>query len=142
MARRFDTAREVDDLSSKTFARARRDMQEQLSGLVPHNFLSTTPYDRLPDLIRYLDGMRYRIDHLQGRVGKDENNSEVIAGWQVRYQCLTDMGGNEDALVRLRFLLEEYRIVLFSQIVGAREKVSEKRLEREFEPLEMEAGLR
>jgi hypothetical protein len=72
----------------------------------------------------------------------DETNTEIIAGWQVRYARLTDVGGNDDALVRLRFLLEEYRIVLFSQIVGAREKVSEKRLEREFEPLEMEAGLR
>ena len=142
VARRFDTAREVDDLSSKTFARPRRDMEEQLLRLVPHNFLSTTPYDRLPDLIRYLDGMRYRIDHLRGKVGKDETNTEIIAGWQVRYARLTDVGGNDDALVRLRFLLEEYRIVLFSQVVGAREKVSEKRLEREFEPLEMEAGLR
>ena len=107
MARRFDTAREVDDLSSKTFAHARRDMEEQLLGLVPHNYLSTPPYDRLPDLIRYLDGLRYRIDHLQGKVGKDENNSEIIAGWQVRYERLTDLGGNEDALVRLRFLIEE-----------------------------------
>ena len=142
VSRRFDTAREVDDLSSKTFARAHRDMEEQLLGLVPHDFLSTTPYDRLPDLIRYLDGMRYRIDHLQGKVGKDENNTEIIAGWQVRYARLKDVCGNEEVLVRLRFLLEEYRIVLFSQVVGAREKVSEKRLEREFEPLEMEAGLR
>ena len=142
LTRRFDTAREVDDLSSKTFAHARRDMEEQLLGLVPHDFLSITPYDRLPDLIRYLDGMRYRIDHLQGKVGKDETNTEIIAGWQVRYARLKDAGGNEEGLVRLRFLVEEYRIVLFSQVVGAREKVSEKRLEREFEPLEMEAGLR
>ncbi|MEE3279216.1 MAG: ATP-dependent RNA helicase HrpA [Pseudomonadota bacterium] len=139
--RRFDTARELGDLSSKPFARARNDMEEQLSWLVPHNFLSTTPYDRLPDLVRYLEGMRYRIDHLQGRVGKDKSNIDIIDGWRERYIRLKEVVGNEDVLVRLRFLLEEYRITLFSQAVGAREKVSEKRLEREFRSLEMEAGL-
>ena len=139
--RRFDTAREVDALSSKPFARARIDMEAQLARLVPHNFLSTTPYDKLHDLVRYLDGMRYRIDHLQGRVGRDETNIEIIERWRERYVRLEEVGGNEDTLVRLRFLLEEYGITLFSQAVGAREKVSEKRLEREFVLLEMEVGL-
>ena len=142
LARRFDTACEVGELSSRTFARARRDLEEQLLRLVPDDFLSTTPYDRLPDLIRYLDGMRYRIDHLQGKVGKDEANIKIIDSWQIRYARLAEVRGSDEAIVCLRFLLEEYRIALFSQTVGAREKVSEKRLEGEFEPLEMEAGLR
>jgi len=116
-------------------------MEAQLARSVPHNFLSTTPYDRLADLVRYLDGMRYRIDHLQGRVGRDETNIEIIERWRERYVRLEEVGGNEDTLVRLRFLLEEYGITLFSQAVGAREKVSEKRLEREFVLLEMEVGL-
>ncbi|MEC9285141.1 MAG: DUF3418 domain-containing protein, partial [Pseudomonadota bacterium] len=126
---------------AKPFARARIDMEEQLVRLVPHNFLSTTPYDKLHDLVRYLDGMRYRIDHLQGRVGRDETNIEIIERWRERYVRLEEVGGNEDTLVRFRFLLEEYGITLFSQAVGAREKVSEKRLEREFVLLEMEVGL-
>ncbi len=110
--------------------------------MIPYNFLSVTPYERLPDIIRYLDGIQYRVDHLQGKVGKDETNVEVLKLWSARYARLEEIGEKEDELVRLRFLLEEYRVALFSQTVGTREKVSEKRLEREFASVEMSVGLR
>lgn len=142
LARRFDTARAVSELTSKTFARARRDIEDHLAGLIPYNFLSVTPYERLPDIIRYLDGIQYRVDHLQGKVGKDETNIEVLETWSARYARLEEIGEKEDELVRLRFLLEEYRVALFSQTVGTREKVSEKRLEGEFASVEMSVGLR
>ena len=46
------------------------------------------------------------------------------------------------ALVDARYLLEEYRVALFSQPIGTRGKVSAERLARLFEPLERDAGLR
>ena len=73
---------------------------------------------------------------------KDETNIEVLETWSARYARLEEIGEKEDELVRLRFLLEEYRVALFSQTVGTREKVSEKRLEGEFASVEKSVGLR
>lgn len=142
LARRFDVATAIANLSSKAFVTARDDLQAQLDLLVPARFLTLTPVRHLEELTRYLDAMSYRIDHLQGRVAKDTESIAKARAWRERLDCLVAESGPTDETTELRFLLEEYRVALFSQRVGTKEKVSDKRLSREFEPLEVRYGLR
>jgi hypothetical protein len=41
----------------------------------------------------------------------------------------------------LRFMLEEVRVAIFAEPLGAREKASPKRLDKEMQELERELGL-
>lgn len=142
LARRFEVARLIDGLDSPAFAETRDDLLAQLADIAGADFLSATPGDRLADIPRYLDGMAWRARNLQGRVGKDRAGCETLRRWQTRLEALRAATGETRATVELRFLLQELRIALFSQRTGTREKVSEVRLTRRFEPLERAAGLR
>ena len=90
---------------------------------------------------RYLDAMTYRMYHLQGRVTQDVESIQLIANWQERLETLGAKAKSRYGFVRLRFLIEEYRVARFSQGLGTKKKVSERRLEREFIALEKQYGI-
>ena len=60
----------------------------------------------------------------------------------VRLDALDEALPGTPEIVAARYLVEEYRVALFSQRIGTRGKVSATRLGRVFEPLERRAGLR
>ena len=129
LARRFDVAQRIETLVSPAFAPTRDDLARQLDDLVPAAFVRTTPRARLADLPRYLDAMLYRAGNLQGRVARDRTGIEAVAAWDRRLAALRETGaGDPDTLQELRFVLQEYRVAVFAQHVGTRQKVSSKRL--------------
>jgi ATP-dependent helicase HrpA len=142
LAERFDVARRLEALTSPAFAEARADAADQLARLVPADVLSVTPRDHLAELPRYLAGLRYRIEHLQGRVTRDAEWMAVARAFEARLERIAAASGvAEDDYQRLRFAVEELRVALFAEPVGTRGKVSAKRLAREFLDLERSLGL-
>ncbi len=138
---RLEVVQVLDAATSPAYVDAVADARSQLDDLVGPDFLLQVPPDWLPEIERYLAGIRYRIEHLQGRVGKDAENMKQLHAWEQRLSRLGE-SVPANSLAPLRFALQEYRITLFAQPVGAREKVSARRLETLFRPWEIEAGLR
>ncbi len=108
------------------------DIQEQLDHLVYKGFVSATPEARLEELPRYLQALERRLDRLERDPDKDRSALNAVRPWWERYRERREQherkGVSDPALQRFRWLLEEYRVSLFAQELGTREKVSDKRL--------------
>ena len=142
LAHRFEAVRAIAALESPAFRASREDMAAHVARLVPADFPNRIPSERLADVPRYLDAIVYRATHLQGRVQRDTDSSEEAARWAARLDALDEALPGTAEVVAARYLVEEYRVALFSQRIGTRGKVSATRLGRVFEPLERRAGLR
>ncbi len=142
LACRFDAVREHSALDSPAFRASRADIAAHIERLVPPDFPNRIPPERMEDVPRYLKAIAYRASHLQGRVRRDVDAMEEAARWQARLDALAEALPEAAAVAEARYLLEEYRVALFSQPIGTRGKISAERLARVFEPLERQAGLR
>jgi ATP-dependent helicase HrpA len=139
---RFDIVRSLDEMSSPAFAAAVEDVRAHLQRLVPADLLSVTPRIHLSEIPRYLEGVRYRLGHLQGKVLKDQELMAVVVGFEERLERLQQTPAGQDSRwQQLKFALEELRLGLFAEPVGTRGKVSPKRLDGEFLARERELGL-
>ena len=142
LCQRFELARAIDALTSPAFAPSRADMTRQLERLVGPGFPRNASSAWLRDVPRYLDGVAYRIDNLQGRVAKDRAGIDAVAPWEARLEALRNAadgdgaGRADESAMALRHLVQEFRIATFSQPVGAKAKVSAKRLAERFEAAE------
>ena len=114
-----------------------RDIQRQLDGLIHPGFLLETDVGRLAEMPRYLAGIQRRLERLQRDPGRDQAGLAAIQPHQQRLDEAmarhARRGIRDPALDQLRWLIEEYRISLFAQDLGTRERVSEKRLARAWE---------
>ena len=128
---RFELSRALDALASPAFAPSRADMAGQLQCLVAPGFLGHASKALLDDLPRYLAGIAYRIDNLQGRVAKDRAGMAAVAPWEARLATLRE-AGDSATTAELNQLVQEFRIATFSQPVGTAVKVSTKRLQQRF----------
>ena len=142
LERRFDAAQSIAALQSPAFAASRADMEAHLEWLMPPDFLSRLPLSRLAELPRYLQALSDRAANLQGHVRRDAERSAEAARWHQRVEALAAACGDAAALDQLRWMLEEYRVALFSQRLGVKGKVSARRLEQAIAPLERDAGIR
>ena len=137
---RFQLACALQEERSPAWRETVADVQLQLERLVPNDFLRRTSARLLAEMPRYLRGAQHRLEHLPGRVDKDRASILVINRWQQRFeQLLQVLPGQE--LEALKLSLEEYRLALFAQALGTKQKVSEQRLAKAFKPFEIRAGL-
>ena len=132
---RFEASRALDALASPAFAPSRADMASQLQCLVAPDFLRHASKALLDDLPRYLAGIAYRIDNLQGRVAKDRAGIAAVAPWEARLAASREAGDSATTM-ELGQLVQEFRIATFSQPVGTAAKVSAKRLQQRFDAAE------
>lgn len=135
---------------------AKADISQQLNRLIYPGFIRQTPAKRLPDLERYLKAISLRLDKLERDPFKDQQRQQEITPWESKLQTalentrqtahttapLNRSGSHPhdannpktlppqlDAKLEAYFwLLEEYRIQIFAQELGTKEKVSEQRL--------------
>ncbi len=142
LARRFAVANKIAALDSPAFAPSREDMMAHLERLVPPDFPNRIPPEGLADLSRYLRALAHRADNLPGRVLKDRENLAEAARWEARAASVLDVLPGDAEVVQLLYLVEEYRVALFSQRIGTKVRVSPERLARALKPLESRARLR
>ncbi|PIE20940.1 MAG: ATP-dependent RNA helicase HrpA [Arachnia propionica] len=107
------------------------DIRQQLSGLVFERFISTTPdpwYDRLP---KYLAAMLVRLAWAAKEPARHDRAWDDIDRIEQEYAALCDRqppGALPASVEEIAFLIEELRISLFAQSVGAAVPVSMKRV--------------
>jgi len=110
----------------------REDLEVQLEGLVPRGFVTSVGAERLPDLVRYLQGMRRRLEVAPGEPGKDAARMVRVHEVEDAYHDVVDRlpaGRVLDPDVQdVRWLLEEYRVSVFAQQLGTPRPVSDKRI--------------
>ncbi len=122
----FELESAAKDLPYKDIA---DDILGQLNGMFPENFLEATMVEWLLHYPRYLKAIKYRLEKMNPE--KDRTAMRKILYWQERYAAL----GREEQtqLTKFRWMMEEYRISLFSQSLGTTMSVSDKRLTKEWE---------
>lgn len=110
-----------------------RDMREQLDALIYAGFVREIPAQWIGELPRYMQALARRLEQLQRDPIKDRRGLQAIRPlWeqcQRRREQHACKGLHDPQLERYRWLLEEYRVSLFAQELGTREKVSEQRLQ-------------
>ncbi|MFM9067629.1 MAG: DUF3418 domain-containing protein, partial [Planctomycetota bacterium] len=111
------------------------EVREQLKLLLAPGFLTTTPWEWLQHLPRYLDAARLRLQKAtQGGLARDRQLQAQLSPYLERYaqrwQENERRGRVEPQLTGYRWLLEEFRVSLFAQQLGTSVPVSPKRLDQ------------
>ena len=129
-------------LRAPSLAPSLDDIEQQLTGLVGRGFVAATGVRRLPDLLRYLEGIELRLDKLPTGADRDFDNLRRVQRLERRYgELLGALGPNADEdAEEIRWMIEELRISYFAQGLGTAQPVSEKRILREIDRWWSEAG--
>jgi ATP-dependent helicase HrpA len=116
---------------------ARRDMKQQLRHFAYPGFVIETSPEHARHVPRYLEAMRVRLERLRHSPHKDRRKlGQVEPVW---HQCLEEMdrqkrGGRlTPELIAYRWMIEEFRVLLFAQELGPVGPCSEKRLAEQWE---------
>ncbi|MFT4219976.1 MAG: DUF3418 domain-containing protein [Microbacterium sp.] len=138
LTRARDVERALKQQTSMALLGPLGDIRSQLAGLVFAGFVSRAGVARLAHFPRYLEGMLVRLQGLTDNPGRDR-------AWLTEFEraaaLYAEAGGAvppevdaSDAVVRARWLLEEYRISLFAQRLGTAEPVSPQRIAKALSP--------
>lgn len=114
-----------------------RQSAEQLDSLVNRDFLGCTPVEWLPHLPRFLSASSVRLRKL--REGKADRDQQSARAWDQRFRAIQPMLASKNlapALTTYRWMLEEWRVLLFAQELGTSIPVSDKRLDRQLKKVE------
>lgn len=118
-------------------------LQTEVARIAPSSFLSWSDA-RLAHVPRHLKALRRRVERARQEPLKDAAKAARIHPFEVRWRALPplpaeDRGAAERRL-HLGFLLEEFRVSVFSPELGTAVPVSEKRLDLAFADLEPPPG--
>ncbi len=132
LTRLRDVEREIRGQNSMTLLGALGDVKGQLAGLVFPGFVSRIGLARLGHLPRYLEAAADRVRGLADNPGRDRQR---MTEFERTAASFLEAGGTVPlpadapaALVRTRWLLEEYRVSLYAQRLGTAEPVSPQRI--------------
>jgi ATP-dependent helicase HrpA len=118
-------------------AMAFSDTKAHMERLVAPGFLSAAPWERLKCYARYLKGMDFRIEKLQGNLPRDRQSmlefESLFNPWMEALK--RDEPEKRAVLEEFRWLLEEFRVSLFAQPLGTKEPVSLKRLNKKWQEI-------
>ena len=116
-----------------TWEAAINDIREQLSLLMPPNFLMSTPREWLPHVPRYLAAIDLRFQRLAGTgFTKDlPRMNEILPIWRGVAELnrrQKELGLDPARIVEYRWMVEELRVSLFAQELRTAYPVSVKRM--------------
>ncbi|MDR1493561.1 MAG: ATP-dependent RNA helicase HrpA [Planctomycetaceae bacterium] len=128
----------VEQNAKSQYQTALNDVKQQINRLFAPGFLLDAEWRWLKEYPRYLKAIAQRFDKLKsGGEPQDICATRQLERWQSLYEerlALHDSLGIADAeLTTFRWMLEEYRVSLFAQKLGTSIKVSEQRLEKQWE---------
>lgn len=121
------------------------DLRSQVLELLGPEFLSSTPWEWLRSVPRYLRGARQRLEKItSGGADRDRKLLDQLLPWLHAWRELSAVVSDDpDALaeiVRFRWMIEEYRVSLFAQELGTAVPVSDKRLEKQYDRIRRSLG--
>lgn len=118
----------LDTMRAAALADTVADARAHLDRLVRARFILAAGVHRLADVARYLRGIEYRLDRLAGSVERDRARITEVAGVEERWRDLHRAGVD---VTDVFWSLEELRVAVFAQEIGAVGKPSVARIERE-----------
>ncbi|MDE2387452.1 MAG: DUF3418 domain-containing protein, partial [Actinomycetales bacterium] len=108
--------------------------REHIEQLIQKNFISAAGLTRLPRIEVYLQGIRHRVERLVENPNRDflaqAEFDRAFALYAFAGGKLPLDEGAPEKLKVVRWLLEELRVSLFAQQLGAAEKVSVERVKK------------
>jgi ATP-dependent helicase HrpA len=117
---------------SLDIAFAMSDIQTQLDSLVYKGFVEDCGWQRLTDVVRYLKAIENRLDKLPVDPTRDRLHMHSIAKVQEALTAqLAKVPRSQpvpEALIEARWMIEEYRVSCFAQVLGTAYPISEKRV--------------
>lgn len=117
---------------SLDIAFAMSDIQTQLDQLVYKGFVEGSGWRRLPDMARYLKAIVNRLDKLPIDPNRDRLHMHSINNVQQVLQAqlakVPRSAAIPEALLDARWMIEEYRVSCFAQVLGTAYPISEKRI--------------
>jgi ATP-dependent helicase HrpA len=125
--------RRLDTVRAAALARSVADMRAHVDRLTGAGFVADAGLDRLADLHRYLAAVEMRLDKAQANPGRDETWMERVHRVEDEWiRILEDhpVLARSQLSVQIRWMLEELRVSLFAQTIGAARGVSEQRIRR------------
>ncbi|MGB0895566.1 MAG: ATP-dependent RNA helicase HrpA, partial [Parashewanella sp.] len=117
---------------SLDIAFAMSDIQTHLDKLVFKGFVEASGWQRLPDILRYLKAIENRLDKLPVDPNRDRihmhsiNNVEKALAAKIAK--LPKLAAIPEELEHARWMIEEYRVSCFAQVLGTKFPISEKRI--------------
>jgi ATP-dependent helicase HrpA len=115
------------------------DLRRQMTGLLHRGFVAAAGRRRLPDLVRYLRAMAYRLEKLPANAVRDELWTAQVAAVTAEYEQLRaqvpSTGAPDDPVGRVRWMVEELRVGLFAQGIGTPRPISEQRVYKAIDAL-------
>jgi ATP-dependent helicase HrpA len=111
------------------------DAREQFAALVYPGFVAATGWQRLADLVRYLQAIDRRVETLPRNPQRDLDRTRQVRHVQQAYQELRDEVSDDAGLARIRWMIEELRVSYFAQSLGTPYPVSDKRIFRAMDEL-------
>lgn len=117
---------------SLDIAFAMSDIQSQLDKLVFKGFVEACGWNRLADVARYLKAIETRLDKLPVDPTRDRLHMHSINKVQealaAQLAKVPRSQPTPPALVEARWMIEEYRVSCFAQVLGTAYPISEKRI--------------
>lgn len=108
------------------------DIKSQMSGLVFRGFVTESGWQRLPDVLRYLNAIERRLDKLAQDVHRDRAQmlkvEQVRQAWQQWLNKLPPERQEEEQVKAIRWMIEELRVSYFAQQLGTPYPISDKRV--------------
>ncbi|WP_138734969.1 ATP-dependent RNA helicase HrpA [Modestobacter excelsi] len=115
------------------------DLRRQMTGLLHRGFVADAGRRRLPDLVRYLTAMAYRLEKLPANAARDALWTAQVEAVTAEYEQLRARtpatGAPDDPVARVRWMVEELRVGLFAQTVGTPRPISEQRVYKAIDQL-------
>ncbi len=135
-----DVDKALSGSADMTMLPALADMKAQVGRLVHRGFVSDVGAEQLRHLPRYLAAVRTRRERLAASVGKDRLLMDQVAHLQESYlhrvDALPDGRPPSAGLVKVRWMLEEYRVSLWDQSRGTAQPVSDTRIRKALDALQ------
>ena len=124
-------------VSNKAFPEAVGDIQNQLSWLLPKDFILSKPWEQLAHYPRYLKAAQIRLDRLRNSVDRDKELMKEMNTLQVMWvRAVANLKGETDeSLEQFGWQLQELRVSLFAQELRTPMPVSVKRLSKAWDTL-------
>src|SRR5262249_41757037 len=120
------------DRASPLLGAAVADMRAQFAGLIYPGFISQAGVRRLPDLVRYVRAIAHRLEKAPADLARDAGRMDIVQRVTDDYEQVRAQLGRAGALradvAAIRWMIEELRVSLFAQPIGAAIPVSEQRI--------------
>lgn len=121
-------------------ALALSDIKSQMNSLVFRGFVTENGWQRLPDVLRYLQAIERRLEKLAQDVHRDRAQmlkvEQVQQAWQQWWNKLPAERRDDDDVKAVRWMLEELRVSYFAQQLGTPFPISDKRVLQAMEQVE------